>query len=269
MPALFLLWIAPLFIALAGAEPAPADAGGRTIATRFTPPPGFRRMPLPEGSFGAYLRSLELKPEGATVHYYDGREKQNPVYVAVVNMDVGNRNLQQCADAVMRLRAEWLWHQNRKDEITFSFGDGFRATYARWRRGERIAVSGDHAYWKLNDNPDDSYTSFRRYLDVVFTYAGTLSLAKSLQPRRAVDLAIGDVFIRGGSPGHAVIVVDVVENAQGEKRFLLAQSYMPAQDIHILKNYGAPGLSPWYSGRINGILETPEWNFLESELKTW
>ena len=45
-------------------------------------------------------------------------------------------------------------------------------------------------------------------------------------------MQIGDVLIQGGSPGHAVIVVDMAENpATGEKLYLLAQSYMPAQDI--------------------------------------
>jgi len=46
-------------------------------------------------------------------------------------------------------------------------------------------------------------------------------------------------------PGHAVIVVDMAEDAKGQRAFLLAQSYMPAQDIHILKNPMDADLSPW------------------------
>ena len=65
---------------------------------------------------------------------------------------------------------------------------------------------------------------FRRYLKPGVSVPYT-----SLQP--------GDVFIKGGSPGHAVIVVDVAIYTQtGKKVFLLAQSYMPAQQIHILVN---------------------------------
>lgn len=30
-------------------------------------------------------------------------------------------------------------------------------------------------------------------------------------------MKIGDVFIKGGSPGHAVIIVDMAENDKGEK----------------------------------------------------
>jgi len=36
------------------------------------------------------------------------------------------------------------------------------------------------------------------------------------------NMNIGDVFIVGGSPGHAVIVVDMAVNSDGEKIFLLA-----------------------------------------------
>jgi len=44
----------------------------------------------------------------------------------------------------------------------------------------------------------------------------------------------GDVMIRAGSPGHAMLVVDVAEDERGRRIYLLAQSYMPAQDIHIV-----------------------------------
>ena len=56
------------------------------------------------------------------------------------------------------------------------------------------------------------------------------------------DLKTGDVFIKGGSPGHCFIVMNVARNAAKRKIFLLAQSYIPAQDIQILK-----GNSAWFS----------------------
>jgi hypothetical protein len=80
----------------------------------------------------------------------------------------------------------------------------------------------------------------------------------------------GDVFIKGGSPGHAVIVVDVAIYPQtGKKVFLLTQSYMPAQQIQILVNPANRGLSPWYelSDNDEGKLYTPEWVFEKKDLK--
>jgi len=55
--------------------------------------------------------------------------------------------------------------------------------------------------------------------------------------------------------------MDVAENADGGRVFLLAQSYMPAQEIHVLKNFGEPTLSPWYVFDKDGELDTPEWSF--------
>jgi hypothetical protein len=105
-------------------------------------------------------------------------------------------------------------------------------------------------------------------MDIIFSYAGTLSLAKELKPVSMKDIQIGDVFIQGGSPGHAVVVIDMVENKDtGERRFLLAQSYMPAQEIHVLKNMANADGSPWYSNFLEGDVSTPEWGFRVEDLK--
>ncbi len=76
----------------------------------------------------------------------------------------------------------------------------------------------------------------------------------------------GEVFIQGGFPGHAVIAIDVAVNPAGERCFLLAQSFMPAQELHILKNPNS-ALSPWYHAQAEGKLNTPEWEFKHGDLK--
>mgnify|MGYP000471731144 CR=1 FL=1 len=83
------------------------------------------------------------------------------------------------------------------------------------------------------------------------------------------EIEIGDVFIKGGFPGHAVIVVDMAINKTNqEKVFLLAQSYMPAQELQILKNPNNQEISPWYRvSEISGELRTPEWTFKKTDLK--
>jgi hypothetical protein len=60
----------------------------------------------------------------------------------------------------------------------------------------------------------------------------------------------------------------VVVNAAGQKLYLMAQSYMPAQEIHILKNPSKKNISPWYSLQSTDI-QTPEWNFVNARLKKW
>ncbi|HET6767849.1 MAG TPA: DUF4846 domain-containing protein, partial [Chitinophagaceae bacterium] len=59
------------------------------------------------------------------------------------------------------------------------------------------------------------------------------------------------------------------KNPAGKKIFLLAQGYMPAQDMHVLKNYADPNLSPWYALSAIYPLYTPEWQFNNGSLKRW
>ncbi len=107
-------------------------------------------------------------------------------------------------------------------------------------------------------------------MDTVFTWAGTYSLEREMRPVPLAEIEAGDLFIKGGFPGHAVLVADIAENrATGEKRFLLLQSFMPAQEIHVLKNGQAPDGSPWYPLDFGASLITPEWVFPRETLRRW
>ena len=238
------------------------------IASRIAPPDGYRRTPVASGSFAQWLRHLPLKPEGAPVLLYDGRGKANQdVHAAVVDIDVGRRDLQQCADAVMRLKAEYLFSKERFADIHFRFTSGDEAPFARWRGGFRPTIRGNRVDWSRRGSVDPSYANFRKYLETVFAYAGTLSLSRELPARGIADMQAGDVFIQGGSPGHAVIIVDMAQDETGGRVFLLAQSYMPAQDVHVLKNPVDKRLSPWFAIPRGETLRTPEWTFRRSDLK--
>ncbi|MEM6261205.1 MAG: DUF4846 domain-containing protein [Bacteroidota bacterium] len=246
------------------------DTSGTQLKTRVLPPTGFIRPSVEVTSFAAYLRNLPLKSHGSPVHLFNGNLKgRQDVHTAVFDVDIGSRDLQQCADAVMRLRAEYLWQKKAYDQIQFNFTNGFPATYSRWRSGERIRVTGSSVSWYDTGGPTTSYESFRKYLTMVFSYAGTLSLEKELTPVSVNEIRIGDVFIQGGSPGHAVLVVDQAVHPQtGEKLVLLAQSYMPAQDIHVLVNPLREDVTPWFalSDMTDAVL-TPEWRFLPQDLR--
>lgn len=243
------------------------NPNGKTVQERIRVPEGFKRIAAENNSFGQYLRALPVKPDGTKIQLYNGEVIEKDVHVAVLDIDVGNRDLQQCADAVMRLRAEYLYSQGLYKRIHFNLTNGFNADYWKWMNGNRIVVKGNKTYWVKNANYSKEYSSFRRYLDVVFAYAGTLSLSQEMKKEPVENMQIGDVFLKGATPGHAVIVLDMAENKKtGEKIFLTAQSYMPAQSIHILKNPENEALSPWYSTNFGNTLKTPEWNFNQNQL---
>ena len=248
---------------------------GQQISTRIIAPPSYERIPATGHSFAEYLRHLPLKPHGSEVMLYDGSVKtNNDIYDAVINMKIGSKNLHQCADAVMRFKAEYLWNTKQYDKIHFNLTNGFRVDYKNWMQGQRVVVKGNHTFWKNKHAPSNTYEDFWKYMELIFSYAGTLSLSKELVPVQIKDMKIGDVFIRGGSPGHAVLVIDMAENPiTHDKVFLLAQSYMPAQETQILKNPSNSSISPWYSlkemteaAELDQPLITPEWSFEKNQL---
>lgn len=245
------------------------DEASNVLGGRFGTPPGFQRLKAEDGTFAAYLRALPLKPHGAAVYTFDGKKKWNTAaYEAVVDMDIGNKDLQQCADAIMRLRAEHLFAEEAYGDIVFKLTNGFPVPYEKWREGWRVRVSGNETTWEKRTEADGSYEGFRGYLEFIFMYAGTLSLDRDLEPVPFGEMQIGDVLVQGGSPGHAVIVVDMAEDSKtGRRLFMLAQSYMPAQDIHVLANPADSRLSPWYALEGEGDIRTPEWTFKREDLK--
>ncbi len=232
--------------------------GGDSIEKRFEPPKGFARAALSPEALGSFLRGLPLFDGNPDILLHDGGVKRyQRGHLAVVDIDVGPHDLQQCADAVMRLLAEYRYA--RKLPVCFTATSGDAMPWERYARGERPSVSGNRLGWSTRAGPDAGHEAFRAYLDAVFTWAGTLSLHRDLTPvADSAPIEPGDVFIVGGSPGHAVLVADVVANPQGEQRFLLVQSYMPAQQIHVLRGSEGPWFSPPERGRD---LPTPEWTF--------
>ncbi len=229
------------------------DSKENTIYSRYNCLEGFKRNNTDSNSFSFYLSHLPLKSYGSKAKYYDGRFKEpEQIYNGVVDMSISNKNLQQCADAVMRLRAEYLYQQKRFEQIKF-----------------RFLSDGQYHDFKSYSKGDYTYKTFLKYMDWVFTYANTASLKQQLTSKQYTEIQIGDVFIQSGNPyGHAVIVVDLCTDTKGNKKYMLAQSYMPAQETQILLN---PKTNHnWYDWNLkDSVIQTPEWTFFKTDLRTW
>lgn len=240
-----------------------------SVSNRISPPDGYRRIDVEQGSFQEWLRNLPLKEGKPPIHLYNGKKKffQLANY-AVIDIDVSDKDLQQCADAVIRLRSEYFYSKGYYDSIAYNFTSGDRFRYADWLKGITPIINGNDVSWKQLPKRGNNCAVFKKYLEILFTYAGSFSLSKELvKVDDTNDIRIGDIFIEGGFPGHAVIVVDITANIKtGKKVFLLAQSYMPAQDMHIIKNPVNWSLSPWFKLNFGKKLYMLEWVFKKDDL---
>ena len=241
---------------------------GPNIQSRILAPDGFTRVAAESGSLQEFLRAYPLKEEGSPVLLYDGSKKRSQnAHVVVFDLPIENYDLQQCADSIMRMYAEYFLATGQAEKIQFHFTNGFLADYKTYRDGNRIAVDGNNVSWTPSTEYDDSYETFVKYMKIVFNYAGTLSMENESTPIEVSDVRAGDVILKGGSPGHVIMIVDVCENEAGEKAFLLAQGYMPAQEFHVLKNPLHED-DPWYyETEISYPLQTPEYVFPEGSFK--
>ena len=229
-------------------EPEMIDASGATILTRFHTPSGFERTPCAEDSFGAYLRNYPLKPHESPLLMYDGSMKPDQgSHAAVFEQPMVSGDLQQCAEAIMRMYADYLYDAGRIDKIQFHLTDGTLVPYQSY-------------------TSDMSYAGFEKYFRYICVYAGTLSMSGETVPVGLHDMEIGDVFLKSVSPGHACMIVDLCEK-DGKKAFLLGESYMPAQEFHVITN-PLHHDDPWYyEDEISFPFRTSSYTFPEGSAR--
>ena len=133
---------------------------------------------------------------------------------------------------------------------------------------ERISNVLDHGQYIMGPEVyelEDKLKEFSNSKYVVSCSSGTDALILALL---GLNLKPGDVFIEAApncrQMGHAIKVVDVIENKEGNKKYMLAQSYYPGQEQHVLLNSLTDDV--WYDLNENDVV-TPEWLFLSTDLK--
>ena len=234
--------VLPVLLALA--------AHAETVAEAFPPPPGATRVAA--DAYGAWLGTLELRAADEPVRTYDGRIVRHSA--RVVDLQLVKGDLQQCADSAIRLRATWLHDQGQP--VSFHATSGDAMPWSRYRDGERASARNSHLEW----HPARPST-FEQYLAAVFTWAGTRSLVA--YDTVATDALVpGAMLIEGGSPGHAVVLLDVATD--GARTWLLVgEGFMPAQDFHVELG---PEVGWWLWGPG---LDLGHWAFEDDDVRAW
>lgn len=205
-----------------------------TITERFSPPSGYKR--LSAKGFGHYLQTYPLMPKGTEVTDYKNRPVWHTSAAAVLDLDIGHKNLQQCADTIIRLYADYTRQQGAEKSLSFKFTSGQIYRYQDFLDGLTPKPSGNTVIFSQKPPRENTDKNYRRYLDYIFTYVGTASLARDLKKIPVSQAKVGDLFINPGFPGHATVIADMVINTKGDKKIMMIQGFMPAQSAHIVKS---------------------------------
>ena len=251
-----------------GVNPELVNKDGDTIEKRYNPPKGYKRVKADKYTFTNFVRNEKLKPYGQKSIYYNGKPKKSEgVYDAVFDVDLEGKNILHCADSCYKFRGDYLYSIGRYDKMKFHFVGKGIADFDKYTKGYRVDPETGE-YFLMGEKSSDAKV-YKKFMDTVYIYSSTISLVEDTKKVKIDDIRVGDIFLKDGTPGskrvgHAITVVDMAENSRGDKAFMLAQSYMPAQQPQILVNKNNDEIGPWYSlkeVKEMGKLKTPQWTF--------
>ena len=225
----------------------------------FAAPEHFERVPVADDGFGSWLRGLPVRTDRHHVLSHDGRPLAAHS-AGVILLDLGTGDLQQCADTLIRLHAEYLWNRGDAASAAYHFTSGDLSTWADWVSGIRWAPRGRGVDRVAGEPRDDDHRSYRKWLQRLFVYAGTMSLSMDSVPVSSREIIQpGDFFVAPGSPGHTVMVLDVAVGGDGSRFGLIGQGYTPAQELHVVSDSAGDVWFPLPASSAE-FLDVPSWS---------
>ena len=94
-------------------------------------------------SYEEFIKNFPRKAS-TVVHDYKGNViKQKSLGV----LDVRINSVQECADAAIRLRAEYFYRRKEYSKISFKLTSGLEVPFSKWAQGYRVKVNGNNATW--------------------------------------------------------------------------------------------------------------------------
>lgn len=240
-----------------------SDESTFTLQDFFAIPEGYQSKQYPHDSFSFWLQHLPIL-DRQVVYSHTGSKINAPAW-AIVAMDTGKGDVQQCADSILRLYSEYLWSQNRVENWGIHFTSGDLSKWRDWKNGERFII-GKQVKRTQTGPKDASYEQFQKWMHHSFLYAGTRSIAKEAFPVSIeADIEVGDFFLSAGSPGHVILVMHILTHPEQPPIAILGQGFMPAQEFHLLQVNN----NPWFvlPQDEETPLNTPSWQpFYRSNL---
>ena len=211
----------------------------QTVIQRFSEPQGFQRIKVAEGSFADWLRNLPLKTPGSPVLDFKGcifKQADDSTVAAVIDLDIQGRRLEQCMDILLRLHSSYFTEIRKQDSLAFPMPDGLMLPWKKWHRGWRPEFKGLHFYLAHKAVTDKSQQNFQSWLNEIYANIGSHTFYHYYKTIPLADFQIGDFIVRKNRKGHAVMILDMAVNPQGQKMVMVGQGDTPACEFYILKN---------------------------------
>jgi hypothetical protein len=221
-------------------------SNNETVIETIQVPQGFTRIAVEKGSFACWLRNLPVKSSGSAVFDYRGRiyKAGNDSTVArVVDWNILGNRMEQCMDILVHFYAKYLRQTKREDEISFPIPGGYRLGWQDWEKGWRPLFNGINMIMNQCTRDDSSESSFKSYLNTVFAESHTQQFYHTCKVIKRENVQIGDFIVKKGSKSHAVMIVDLAVDEQGQMVALIGHGDTPACQFYLF-NYQKN--NPWF-----------------------
>jgi len=209
------------------------------------PSKDFYRIEVKKNSFADFLRKLSLKKPGSNVVNYRGgvfKSGADTSVAFVVDMDIAGRRLEQCMDILIRLYAEYLWGKKQMANFILPLPGGHWLEWQDWKMGFRPVFKGIDVSMFRSAQPDSSHQSYTAFLNTIYSESHTQQFYHAYQPIERREVKIGDIIIKKGTKGHAIMIMDLTKNEHGQMMALIGNGDTPACQFFLL-NYKTK--NPW------------------------
>ncbi len=225
-------------LSVCGAVVLLAEPRNDTVTSRISPPPGFQRIPVADGSFAASLRHLNLRSPGMNARVRGQDSLCSGEIVAVIDEPPLPTEQGKGAGGIVKLWGLYRWTQPRRAEIRFGLENGESAAWRDWRDGLRPRMREGRILFVQVGVPNGSASNFLRYLTFVAENAGFVSLKRDLDIVLVDDLAPGDIIAAEASgKARTGFILDICRNAKGERLFLIGMGGDSGLDFYIPRPY--------------------------------
>jgi hypothetical protein len=221
-----------------------------TIAD-ITVPEGYSRIITDKNSFANWIRKLPLKPAGSNVRDFRGnifKSTDDSTVAFVINWPIAGKRLEQCMDILVRFYAEYLWNMQEQVKLSLPLPGRHLLKWTDWQLGYRPKFKGINFELIKSTKFNSSKNNYNQYLNLIFAETHTQQFYYAYPEINRHEVRIGDFIVKKGVKGHAVLIVDLAKNANGNLIALIGQGDTPACEFYLL-NYKTK--NPWFPLRFD------------------
>ncbi len=218
---------------------------GNTILSCINPPAGFHRVEIRKNSFAEWLRNLQLKPPESPVVDFRGKifkSKDDTTVAAVIDWEIKGRRFDQCMDILVRFYAEYLWDKEELEKLNLPLPGKQSLKWTDWEKGFRPKFKGINFDLVKSEKYNSSKKNYNKFLNLVFAESHTQQFYYAYSVIEKQNVQVGDFIVKRGVKGHAVMIVDLAIDPEGNLVALIGQGDTPACEFYLL-NYKKD--DPW------------------------